>query len=286
MDNLTNDKIEIIDNYMKSLFDGLTNLLIEPMKYSLFSKGKRLRPLIMLLLAEEMDVPTEKILPFCAAVEMIHTYSLIHDDLPCLDDDDFRRGVLSCHKVHGEAFALLAGDGLLNYAHEIMLKNIEEKHEIKAAIALSNYAGITGMIAGQALDVFAEENQISKQQLHYVHTNKTGKLLTACFIVPAILSGKNDAEVQKYYNIGMNYGLSFQVLDDILDATSTDDVLGKPVGSDTKNSKTTYISLYGVEKSKEEYERLKTQCLTDIATEYTKDSDFYKFVLNTFDRIH
>lgn len=284
--NLLEDEIKIIDDYMNSLFNGLENPLIEPMKYSLFSGGKRLRPLIMLLLAKELGVCQDEILPFCASVEMIHTYSLIHDDMPCLDNDDLRRGKLTCHKKYDEATALLAGDGLLNYAHEILLKNIETKQQIKSANVLSTFAGITGMIAGQVLDVYAEKNEISKQQLDYIHRNKTGKLLTACFIIPAILSGKSDKEVQKYYDMGMSYGISFQIFDDILDVTSTDVVLGKPVGSDEKNNKTTFVSLYGLDEAKIKYEKLEKQCLTLALSELKKESVFYEFILNTFNRNH
>ncbi len=281
--DFTKEKINIIDEYMESLFT-YDNLLVEPMKYSLFASGKRLRPLIMLLLAEAFDIPTEKILPFCSAVEMIHTYSLIHDDLPCLDNDDLRRGKPTCHKVFGEANALLAGDALLNLAHEVLLSNIEDKNEIKSAKILSTHAGITGMIGGQAVDVYAEENKISEKELLYIHENKTGKLLNACFVIPCVLKGYDEKTINDFYKIGMNYGISFQILDDILDVTSTDEVLGKPVGSDEKNDKTTYVSLYGLEKAKEDYEKLKSKCLELLLNYVDKENIFYKFISETFSR--
>ncbi len=281
---LLKNKIKLIDDYLLSLFTDVDNMLVDAMKYSLFQSGKRMRPLIMLLLSEELDIPLEKILPFCASVEMIHTYSLIHDDMPCLDNDDFRRGKPTCHKVYGEDFALLAGDALLNFAHETLLKTIKTENEIEATYRLSNYAGIFGMIGGQVMDVFADKNKISAKELLYIHENKTGKLLTACFTIPFILKGADENKINMFYKIGMDYGTAFQVLDDILDVTSTDEVLGKPVGSDLKNDKTTYVSLYGLDKSKEEYERLKKECLNGISLEFNKDDAFYKFISKTFDR--
>ncbi len=282
--DLLKDKIKLIDEYMLSLFEGMDNMLAEAMKYSLFQSGKRMRPLIMLLLAEEIGVPTEKILPFCASVEMIHTYSLIHDDMPCLDNDDLRRGKPTCHKVYGEAFALLAGDALLNFAHETMLKNISTKEEIEASYLLSSHAGVFGMIGGQVMDIYAEDNKISEKELLYIHENKTGKLLTASFVIPFIVKGENKEIVKKFYKIGMDYGTSFQVLDDILDVTSTDEILGKPVGSDLKNDKTTYVTLYGLDNARTEYERLKTECLNGILTSVKEESDFYNFIKDTFNR--
>ncbi len=282
--DLLKDKIKLIDDYMLAQFEGMDNMLSEAMKYSLFQSGKRMRPLIMLLLAEELGVSNEKILPFCASIEMIHTYSLIHDDLPCLDNDDLRRGKPTCHKVYGDAFALLAGDALLNFAHETLLKNISTKEEIEATYLLSSHAGVFGMIGGQVMDIYAEDNKISEKELLYIHENKTGKLLTACFVIPFILKGNDENLVKKFFKIGMDYGTSFQVLDDILDVTSTDEILGKPVGSDIENNKTTYVTLYGLDKSKEEYERLKNECLNGIESVLNSNSTFYTFIKDTFDR--
>ncbi len=283
-DKLIEEKINIINNYMEKSFEEIDNTIIEPMRYSLFSNGKRLRPLIMLLLAEEIGLEVEKILPFCAGVEMIHTYSLIHDDLPCLDNDDLRRGKPTCHKVFGEANALLAGDALLNYAHEIILKNISSKEEIKATYILSNHAGVNGMIGGQVMDIYAEEKPITLEELNYIHKNKTGKLLSACFIIPCILKGFDDKKVDDFYKAGMDYGVSFQILDDILDVTSTDEVLGKPVGSDEKNNKSTYVSIFGLEKAKSDYEVLVESCLDILKSNLSEESNFYKFIHSTFSR--
>ncbi len=285
-DKLIEEKISIINDYMEMTFSEIGSTIVEPMRYSLFSSGKRLRPLIMLLLSEELGLETEKILPFCAAVEMIHTYSLIHDDMPCLDNDDLRRGKPTCHKVFGEANALLAGDALLNYAHEIMLKNISTKEEIKASYVLSSHAGVNGMIGGQVMDIYAEEKPITIEELNYIHKNKTGKLLSACFVIPCILKGFDTKKVDDFYKAGMDYGISFQILDDILDVTSTDEVLGKPVGSDEKNNKSTYVTIFGLDKAKEDYEKLVKSCLDTLKSNISDSSNFYKFIDETFSRKH
>lgn len=285
-DKLIEEKINIINDYMEMTFSEIGSTIVEPMRYSLFSSGKRLRPLIMLLLSEELGLETEKILPFCAAVEMIHTYSLIHDDMPCLDNDDLRRGKPTCHKVFGEANALLAGDALLNYAHEIMLKNISTKEEIKASYVLSSHAGVNGMIGGQVMDIYAEEKPITIEELNYIHKNKTGKLLSACFVIPCILKGFDTKKVDDFYKAGMDYGISFQILDDILDVTSTDEVLGKPVGSDEKNNKSTYVTIFGLDKAKEDYEKLVKSCLDTLKSNISDSSNFYKFIDETFSRKH
>lgn len=281
---MISDKIKVIDEYMEMLFENKDNMIIKPMKYSLFSNGKRLRPLIMYLLANEFGIPKEKILHFCSSVEMIHTYSLIHDDLPCLDNDELRRGKPTCHIAFGEANALLAGDSLLNFAYEILFENIKTIEEIKSASILSNYAGISGMIGGQVIDVFAEQNEISDKELFYIHENKTGKLLTACFVIPVILKGYSNEVFEDFYKIGMNYGIAFQIYDDILDVTSTNEVLGKPVGSDVKNDKTTYVSLFGLEKAEYDYNMRKNECLELLLKYVSKESDIYLFVKASFER--
>lgn len=279
-----NEKIKLIDEYLESLFDDKDSLLLDSIKYSLFAGGKRLRPLIMLFLAEELSVSHEKILPFCASVEMIHTYSLIHDDLPCLDNDDLRRNKPTNHIVFGENFALLAGDGLLNFAHEVMLNSINDETGIKASRMLSSSAGLFGMISGQVLDVFYENNDITKEELLIIHENKTGKLLAACFAIPFILAKQSEEKQEFAYKLGLDYGLSFQILDDILDVTSSQEILGKPIGSDDKNNKKTYVSLFGLENANNDYENLKNKCLFDIKKLFGEDSRFYDFIKFTFDR--
>lgn len=282
----TNEYIKVIDDYLNSIFDGKDDLLIEPIKYSLFAGGKRLRPLIMLLLSNELKVDEKEILPFCGGIEMIHTYSLIHDDLPSLDNDDLRRGKPTNHVVYGEAFALLVGDALLNHAHETVLESISDKRGIDALLELSKSAGLYGMIKGQTLDVYAENNDISDDDLLCIHKNKTGKLLSACFSIPAILKNMSKEDIDNLRDIGMMYGLAFQILDDILDVTSTEKMLGKPIGSDLKNNKKTFVSIYGLEYSKNEYDRLKNMCLENLLKYCDKSSMFYNFICYTFKRDH
>ncbi len=284
MSRIYEDNNKLIDAYMNEALSHVQSPLSESMKYSLFAGGKRLRPQIMLLIGQELGICKERLLPFSAGIEMIHTYSLIHDDLPCLDNDDLRRGKPTCHKVFGEANALLAGDALLNYAYEIILNNISSKSEIKGLKILANYAGIDGMIGGQVMDIISEQMPVGEKELRYIHENKTGKLLTASFMIPFVLANKSDKEIEQAYMAGMNYGISFQILDDILDVISTDEVLGKPVGSDEKNNKSTYVTLYGLEKAKKDYTVLKMECLNMLREVISVESDAYKFILSTFDR--
>ncbi len=278
------NNIKLIDEYMNVSLSTVESPLNESMKYSLFAGGKRLRPQIILLIGQELGIREEKLLPFCAGIEMIHTYSLIHDDLPCLDNDDLRRGKPTCHKIFGEANALLAGDALLNYSYELILNNISSKAEIEALKILANHSGVRGMIGGQVMDIISEKMPIGENELRYIHENKTGKLLTASFIIPFILANKPKEDIEKVYKAGMNYGVSFQVLDDILDVISTDEVLGKPVGSDEKNNKCTYVTLYGIDKAKEDYKGLKEECLNMLKEVISVESNAYKFILSTFDR--
>ncbi len=276
--------IKLIDKYMKKSMENIATPLLEAMEYSLFSNGKRVRPLIMLMLSKELNIPQEKILPFCASIEMIHTYSLIHDDMPCLDNDDIRRGKPTCHKVFGEANALLAGDGLLNYAYEILFKNIRTPEEFSAGRLLSNHSGVDGMIGGQVMDVLAENMPINKEQLSYIHENKTGKLLSASFVIPFIIAKYDDRVINEMHDAGLKYGMAFQILDDILDVTSTDEVLGKPIGSDKKNNKSTYVSMYGLDRAKSDYEEIKSECLKILRNNVSDDSEIYRYISLTFDR--
>ncbi len=284
MKNYYENNIRIIDDYMKKSMENISTPLLEAMEYSLFSSGKRLRPLIMLMISRELNIDDEKILPYCAAIEMIHTYSLIHDDLPCLDNDDLRRGKPTCHKIFGEANALLAGDALLNFAYELLFENCTTIEEISAAKLLAKHAGVNGMIGGQVMDILAESMPITKDQLNYIHENKTGKLLTASFVIPFILAKSSKETIEEMYKAGMDYGISFQILDDILDVTSTDEVLGKPVGSDEKNNKSTYVTMYGLDKSKSDYESLKSNCLETLGNNVSKQSEIFEFIYETFDR--
>lgn len=239
-------------NYAQNL-KGVNETLVSAVKYSLLAGGKRLRPVLMLAAANTPPaVPTplsdergiarfDKILPFALALEMIHTYSLIHDDLPCMDNDDLRRGKPSNHKVYGEAMATLAGDALLNLAFELMLENINDKKSLKAAKFIAECSGINGMAGGQAEDVECEKNDInSKTKLNVIHENKTAKLITAAIVAGFILTKKN---VKAAKTIGYNLGMLFQLTDDLLDESGGEN-MGKTLGKDKQSGKLTIVKAY------------------------------------------
>ncbi len=222
------------------------------MKYSLLNGGKRIRAVLMLAVSEVLSLNREDVLDFAVAIECIHAYSLIHDDLPAMDNDDFRRGKPTSHKVFGEAMAILAGDGLLNFAYEILLRRSNDLKSLSASRLLALYAGAFGMIGGQALDVLSEKidsKNKSEDVLKLIHENKTGKLLTASVLIPSCLA--NNLYFDKLSEYGKNLGLLFQVVDDILDVTSTTEKLGKTANKDQFENKLTFVTLYGIEKSKQ-----------------------------------
>ena len=225
------------------------------MRYSLLAGGKRLRPILSLAVCDMLGGRIEEVLPFACAVEMIHTYSLIHDDLPAMDNDDYRRGRLTNHKVYGESLAILAGDGLLNMAFEVLFESILKSKEnqelkIRAAAVIAKAAGIEGMIAGQVIDLESENKKISADVLDRMHRHKTGALIKAPVISAAVLCGADEDSIKKLECFAQNLGLAFQIKDDILDVEGSSEKLGKKVGSDTQKEKSTYVSLYGLEKSK------------------------------------
>lgn len=211
---------------------------------------------------------SEVIKPFMAAIEMIHTYSLIHDDLPALDNDDYRRGRKTSHVVFGEAMAILAGDALLNYAYETACKAFgmdEDIHAVASAMCvLSQKPGINGMIGGQVVDVEMTGKELSKEQLEYVYENKTGALVEASMMIGAILAGADEAKVAAVHKIASDVGMAFQIQDDILDVTSTTEQLGKPVHSDEKNEKTTYVTLKGIEQAHKDVERMTEEAIDEL----------------------
>ena len=262
--------------------DGVQKSLLEAMNYSFLAGGKRLRPLLMSECYRMAGGTEEVIEPFMAAQEMIHTYSLVHDDLPAMDNDLYRRGKKTTHAVYGEAMAILAGDGLLNYAFEtacraFSLKGGEEegsdaasgKQECSAARIggalkiLAAKAGIYGMIGGQAVDVEAEKRKLrlDGEKLLFIHVHKTAALIQSSMMIGAYLAGADEKFVQDMEKAGYAIGVAFQIQDDILDITSTLEELGKPVGSDEKNDKLTYVSVYGLERSKQDVERLSDEAL-------------------------
>ena len=231
--------------------------IAEAMRYTLLAGGKRLRPILTIAACEAVGGKAQDAVKAACAMECIHTYSLIHDDLPAMDDDDYRRGMLTCHKVYGEAIAILAGDGLLTYAFELLAdeheNNDRQRILVKIIKEVAMAAGIKGMIAGQVADILSEKGQREKsiELLDYIHKNKTAALFKVSIKSGALLAGANDKELALLNDYAHHFGLAFQIIDDILDIEGTSSELGKPVGSDEKNQKLTYPLLYGLEKSKE-----------------------------------
>lgn len=250
--SVLNQKREAVEAYLSSLPRGEQNLLTESMAYSLRAGGKRLRPSLFLLVAELYGGDESALMPFAAGIEMIHTYSLIHDDLPAMDNDDYRRGKLTNHKVYGEAQAILAGDGLLTEAFAMMTSvcpAVPAERVVSAVNAAARLAGTGGMVFGQTLDVKNENVPVTLNQLKEIHAGKTGALIVLSLITAAILCGAEESDVSALTEYGYKLGLAFQITDDILDCESSFEELGKPVGSDSQNGKTTYISLLGKEEA-------------------------------------
>ncbi|KGF12246.1 farnesyl-diphosphate synthase [Peptostreptococcus sp. MV1] len=235
--------------------EGYQKTLFSAMNYSFKAGGKRLRPILIMEAYSLCGGKGSDYIPYSAAIEMIHTYSLIHDDLPALDNDDLRRGKPTNHKVFGEAMAILAGDGLLNWAYEIILNqavNSDNKSaSIKACKAIADGAGIYGMVGGQVVDVESESKEIDIQCLEFIHLNKTAAMIIACMKAGAYLAGADDDTVKKLENYGKCIGLAFQIADDILDIEGDEKELGKKIGSDIDNDKATYPHIVGMERSKE-----------------------------------
>lgn len=236
--------------------EGLQKTVLEAMNYSMLAGGKRLRPMMMQEAYRMFGGEGPEIEPFMAAIEMVHTYSLVHDDLPAMDNDEYRRGRKTTHAVYGEAMAILAGDALLNYAFETALKAFDrtthQDRVIRALQVLAQKAGIFGMIGGQTADMEAEAGQkdVTEETLLFIHANKTAALIQAALMCGAILAGASQEDTDRMEKAAYNIGIAFQIQDDILDVTSTDEVLGKPTGSDAKNGKMTYVSLKGIEQAR------------------------------------
>lgn len=257
---------------------GRARTVLQAMNYSVNAGGKRLRPL---LLAETYTLfgGSEQVAePFAAAIEMIHTYSLVHDDLPAMDNDEYRRGKKTTHAVFGEAMGILAGDALLTFAFETAAKGLELTADAtrvaRAMGLLAKKAGIYGMLGGQVIDVEAEGNQnLTLDQILEIHTLKTGALLEASMMIGAVLAGADDEDMGKLERIARNIGIAFQIQDDILDLTGTMEELGKPIGSDKRNEKVTYVTLEGIEKSAKEVKRLSDEAVM-LLHSLQKDSEF------------
>lgn len=234
--------------------DNEIPVITEAMRYSLLAGGKRLRPVLALMSCELFSGVEEKVLPFACCIEMIHTYSLIHDDLPAMDNDDLRRGKPTNHKVYGEGYAVLAGDALLNHAFETMTGIItkDPRHEyIRAMDLICRSSGVSGMIGGQCIDLYSENKNIDIDTLIKMHEKKTGALITASLAVGAILSNSEEDDIKNIMEFGNLIGLAFQVTDDILDISGSEEKLGKSINKDVKFHKSNFISFYGLEKSKQ-----------------------------------
>lgn len=245
--------------------EGFAKSMAEAMNYSMLAGGKRLRPMLVLETSKLFGETTEAVKPFMAGIEMIHTHSLIHDDLPAIDNDDYRRGRLTTHKVYGEAMGVLSGAALLNYAYETMMKAFElDADAAKVAKALKIMAektGIYGMLGGQSVDVENDGKPMEKEMLDYIYEHKTSALIEASMMAGAVLAGADDAQVGMIEKAARNVGLAFQIQDDILDVTSTSEELGKPVHSDEKNNKVTYVTLFGIEEASRQVKELSEEAL-------------------------
>lgn len=256
MKNRADEIDQILTQYLPKE-EGYQKTVMEAMNYSILAGGKRLRPMLMQETYRMFGGKSRVIEPFMAAIEMIHTYSLVHDDLPAMDDDEYRRGKKTTHAVYGEAMGILAGDALLNYAFETATLAFDLEPENagigRALQVLARKAGIYGMIGGQTVDIESEsDSSVTKEKLDFIYRLKTGALMEGSMLIGAILAGATKNEQKVIGEIAGHIGLAFQIRDDILDVTGTMETLGKPVGSDEKNHKATYVAFEGLEQAKED----------------------------------
>jgi len=259
-------KVEHINNVLEKFLpveEGQQRIIFEAMNYSVRAGGKRLRPILMEETYHMFGGSSAVIEPFMAAIEMIHTYSLVHDDLPAMDNDEYRRGKKTTHAVYGEAMGILAGDALLNLAYETAAKafdmEVADARVARAFTVLAKKAGVYGMVGGQVVDVESEKSDdcpITREKLDFIYRLKTGALIESSMMIGAILAGASSDEVSRVEQIAAKLGLAFQIQDDVLDVTSTLEVLGKPVGSDEKNNKATYVTFEGLDKAVSDVERI------------------------------
>lgn len=293
-ENLLEQKVQEINTTINQyLFkeDGYQQTIFKAMNYSVLAGGKRIRPILLLetyrmMVSNKEDKNEALVAPFLTALEFIHTYSLVHDDLPAMDNDEYRRGKLTTHAAFGHAMGILAGDGLLNYAFEVsskvfdMIEKMPQEEQLeyykratKAMNTLAYYAGVYGMIGGQVVDVEQSGKALDLPMLQFVYELKTGALLKAAMLIGGILAGTTKDELDCLELVAKDVGMAFQIQDDILDVTSTEEVLGKPIKSDEKNEKSTYVSLCGIEYCHEEVERLSNQAIKRLET-LGKDDKF------------
>ena len=278
-----------LNDYLKSYFNDKGNynkIIYDSASYSLNIGGKRIRPILMILSYSMYKDNWKDILPMAAAMEMIHTYSLIHDDLPAMDNDDLRRGMPTNHKKYGEAIAILAGDTLLNEAMSLMMSFSLRNGEgaLKAAVEIAEAAGPEGMIGGQVVDIVSEGKKVSKDVLNYMHLKKTGELIRVSVVVGAILAGANEDDKNKLHEFGQKLGLVFQIKDDILDVEGNVKKLGKNTLSDENNDKTNFISLYGLEYCKKECKELTENCIQILKTLSVDSTNLINLTYELLDR--
>ena len=249
---------------------GYQKTVMEAMNYSFLAGGKRLRPMLMQETYRLFGGSSDIIEPFMAAIEMIHTYSLIHDDLPAMDNDDYRRGRKTTHVVYGEAMGILAGDALLNFAFETackgLMQDVGNPAVARAVQILAQKAGIYGMLGGQVVDVESEGQPLEREKLDFIYDLKTGALIEASMLIGAVLAGASEKEQQVILQVAKDVGLAFQIQDDILDVTSDMETLGKPIGSDEKNHKTTYVTIRGLAQAQKDVEKISERALEGVAS--------------------
>jgi len=264
-------KKAIVDRFLEKYLPkmaGYSPEIIQSMRYTLFAGGKRLRPVLCMASAEAVGGSAQTVLPVACSIEMIHTYSLIHDDLPSMDNDDYRRGKPSNHKVFGEGVAVLAGDALLTEAFCLLsgkIPGVSHEKALSIIHAISTATGFRGMIGGQVADLRAEGKEVEMEQVNYIHTHKTEALITVSIRSGAIAAGADEEDLKALSEYGRKTGLAFQIADDILDIESSRDILGKNTGSDKGSKKATYPALIGLEESKERMRRLVEKALSDIS---------------------
>ena len=281
---------EEINNYLKDYFENkgsYNKIIYDSASYSINIGGKRIRPILMILTYSMYKDKWKDIIEVASAIEMIHTYSLIHDDLPCMDNDDLRRGKPTNHKVYGEDIAVLAGDALLNEAMTLMIKyslNSVNKNALLATYKISEAAGMNGMIAGQIVDIINEGKKISADELKYMHAKKTGELIKVSIVAGALLGDAKEEEVSKLEVFGEKLGLAFQIKDDILDVIGSTEKLGKTVLSDEENNKTNFISMYGLEFCHKECKRLTNECIEILESLSVNTENLKELTLNLLDR--
>ena len=266
---------------------GLQKTVIKALNYSMEAGGKRIRPMLMEETWKLFGGEGAQVEPFMAAIEMIHTYSLVHDDLPAMDNDEYRRGRKSTHAAFGEAVGILAGDALLNLAFETMANAIERECSPRSARAMrviAEKAGIFGMIGGQMAAVEAEGKTISLETLDFIQEKKTAALIEASMMAGAVLAGADETNIRRMEQVGSYVGKAFQIQDDILDVTSTTEVLGKPVGSDEKNQKSTYVTLLGMEKARTQVQELTSSAMENLRLAGPENPFLMELILSLMQR--